>query len=276
MIKKPTFVDWIDTDSLEQDKLAEGTFYNLTLDLGDFNLPEIPWDKLQIPQGIIDALSKNPEKVSVNQLTSRVPKGDGVFDALMESCSNHLKEESISGRITGAEYTKAYVQCFAVAMQSAVQFLTSQDGLYWQSIAAQLAALKATIEFYTLMVQLYIAEINVYITKTQYAAGKISLAVSQEQIKKLKEEMEQLRAQTLDTRTDGLPVVGVVGKQKELYEQQSVAYQRNSEIKAVNLWMDGYSVNKTTDEGLEPPSNLTNANVDSVMSELKSRIFDQN
>lgn len=272
---KPNFANWIDTDNLKQDKLAEGTYYNLTEDLENLQLPDIPWDKLKIPDELLDALQKAPRRLTIQDLTSRVPKGEGVFDALMETCYMHLKEEHERGRISGAEYTKAYIQSMTAALQGAIQFLTTQDSMYWQTLAAQLAAIKGCIEIYTLMVQYYIAEINVCLVKAQYAAGKISLALSQEQIRKVREEMEHTRAQTIDTRTDGTPIGGIIAKQKTLYDEQATAYKRNTEIKTVGVWMDGYSVNKTTDEGLLPPDNLTNSAVDSVMSELKSRVFNQ-
>lgn len=272
---KPTFTDWIDTNTLNQDKLAEGTYYNLTLDLNNLTLPEIPWDKLKIPDDLFGLLQVTPKKLSIKDITDRVPKGEGIFDALMESCYAHLKEEFVKGRITGAEYTKAYMQCISISMQSAIQFVTSRDSILWQSVAAQIAALKALIEYYTLLVQYYIAEVNLCLTKTQYASGKLSLALAQEQIRKTKEEMEATRAQTHNSRTDGTSVMGLVEKQKKLYDEQATAYKRNTEIKTVGVYMDGYSVNKTTDEGLEPPDNLTNAQVDSVMSELKKRVFDE-
>lgn len=85
----------------------------------------------------------------------------------------------------------------------------------------------------------------------------------------ISEQVEAARAQTLDTRTDGVTVVGSLGKQKELYSQQITSYQRRSEMDAAKFWVDAWTVQKSIDEGLTPPSNFTNTNVDSVLSKIR-------
>lgn len=83
------------------------------------------------------------------------------------------------------------------------------------------------------------------------------------------EQVEAARAQTLDTRTDGNAVVGSLGKQKDLYTQQITSYQRRSEMDAAKFWVDAWTVQKSIDEGLTPPTNFTNANVDTVLSKIR-------
>ena len=83
------------------------------------------------------------------------------------------------------------------------------------------------------------------------------------------EQMEAARAQTLDLRTDTNAVTGSIGKQKDLYAQQIVSYQRKSELDAAKLWSDAWTVQKTIDEGLVAPSNFTNTNVDSVLAKIR-------
>ncbi|MNO13157.1 hypothetical protein D3C76_27850 [compost metagenome] len=85
----------------------------------------------------------------------------------------------------------------------------------------------------------------------------------------LKEQTEAQRAQTLDTRLDGSPVVGVLGKQKALYAQQIVSYQRDSELKAARIWSDAWITQKTIDEGLVPPDTFTNTNVNEVLETVR-------
>lgn len=83
------------------------------------------------------------------------------------------------------------------------------------------------------------------------------------------EQMESARAQTLDLRSDTNPVTGSIGKQKDLYAQQILSYQRKSELDAAKLWSDAWTVQKTIDEGLVAPSNFTNVNVDSVLAKVR-------
>lgn len=85
----------------------------------------------------------------------------------------------------------------------------------------------------------------------------------------LVEQTEVQRAQTLDTRSDGITVVGAVGKQKDLYSQQIVSYQRDSELKAAKLFADAWTVQKTVDEGFVAPANFQNPSLDSVLGRIK-------
>ena len=86
----------------------------------------------------------------------------------------------------------------------------------------------------------------------------------------LEEQTEVQRAQTLDTRSDGITVVGAVGKQKDLYSQQIVSYQRDSELKAAKLFADAWTVQKTVDEGFVAPDNFQNPSLNSVLGHIRA------
>ena len=86
----------------------------------------------------------------------------------------------------------------------------------------------------------------------------------------VKEQGEAQRAQTLDTRSDGATVVGLLGKQKALYDQQITSYKRDAEVKAGKLWVDAWITMKTIDEGLLPPNQFTNTEVNEVLAALKT------
>jgi len=99
----------------------------------------------------------------------------------------------------------------------------------------------------------------------------------------LPEQYEAARAQTLDTRSDGTPVLGILGKQKEyqdkqmdvadtqiqLYNQQIDSYKRDAEVRSGRLWIDAWITQKTIDEGLLPPEGFSNANLDDVLEVIK-------
>ena len=91
-----------------------------------------------------------------------------------------------------------------------------------------------------------------------------------QQYELLVEQTEVQRAQTLDTRSDGITVVGTVGKQKDLYSQQIKSYQRDSELKAAKLFADAWTVQKTVDEGFVAPANFQNPSLDSVLGHIKT------
>lgn len=253
----------------------------------DFILPDIDmsgpeWD---IPGGdsspIFDAITK----VTNESLTTREVGGSGTFDALMESAHNHLKAEFKANRITGGEYTKAYIAMMESCMSNAVQFLLGRDQAYWAAAMAQIQAVTARVQLATSKAQYVLAKIQALSSKSEYALTKMKIATESEtycaalfnanqmlpqQLKLITEQTEAQRAQTLDTRSDGTTVTGSVGKQKELYSQQITSYQRDAEVKASKLFTDAWITQKTIDEGLNPPNGFTNASIDTILTKLKS------
>ena len=253
----------------------------------DFTLPDVDmtgpeWD---IPGGDDSPIFGAIDKISNESLTTREVGGSGTFDALMESAHNHLKAEFKANRITGGEYTKAYIAMMESCMSNAVQFLLGRDQAYWAAAMAQIQAVTARVQLATSKAQFVLAKIQVLSAKSEYALTKMKIATESEtycaalfnanqmlpqQLKLLTEQTEAQRAQTLDTRTDGAVVKGSVGKQKELYSQQITSYQRDAEVKASKLFTDAWITQKTIDEGLNPPNGFTNASIDTILTKLKS------
>lgn len=253
----------------------------------DFTLPDIDmsgpeWD---IPGGDDSPIFGAIDKISNESLTTREVGGSGTFDALMESAHNHLKAEFKANRITGGEYTKAYIAMMESCMSNAVQFLLGRDQAYWAAAMAQIQAVTARVQLATSKAQFVLAKIQALSAKSEYALTKMKIATESEtycaalfnasqmlpqQLKLITEQTEAQRAQTLDTRSDGATVTGSVGKQKELYSQQITSYQRDAEVKASKLFTDAWITQKTIDEGLNPPNGFTNASIDTILTKLKS------
>lgn len=253
----------------------------------DFTLPDIDmsgpeWD---IPGGDGSPIFGAITKITNESLTTREVGGSGTFDALMESAHNHLKAEFKANRITGGEYTKAYIAMMESCMSNAVQFLLGRDQAYWAAALAQIQAVTARVTLATSKAQFVLAKIQALSAKSEYALTKMKIATESEtycaalfnasqmlpqQLKLITEQTEAQRAQTLDTRTDGAVVKGSVGKQKELYSQQITSYQRDAEVKASKLFTDAWITQKTIDEGLNPPNGFTNASIDTILAKLKS------
>lgn len=253
----------------------------------DFTLPDVDmtgpeWD---IPGGDYSPIFGAIDKISNESLTTREVGGSGTFDALMESAHNHLKAEFKANRITGGEYTKAYIAMMESCMSNAVQFLLGRDQAYWAAAMAQIQAVTARVQLATSKAQFVLAKIQALSAKSEYALTKMKIATESEtycaalfnvnqmlpqQLKLVTEQTEAQRAQTLDTRSDGTTVTGSVGKQKELYSQQITSYQRDAEVKASKLFTDAWITQKTIDEGLNPPNGFTNASIDTILTKLKS------
>lgn len=274
-LQKPTFSgDWITTQEYQGDKLASQLEWNLSRGL-DFSIPDVDWDDelYQIPQDLIDALHKTPKPPTIEDITIRKYGGTGIFDAFMESFHNHLEVEYDLGRITGAEYATTWCQLTGLAMQQAVTFALQRDKAYWELLLANIQALTGLINLATARVQLAIAQAQVHINRANYCLTKLKLATEDANFAYGMENMEAARAQTADDRlTDGATVVGAVGKEKELKDEQITSFKRNAETKVVELYTNAWVAQKTVDEGLLAPSEFQNSGVDSVMSKLRANV----
>jgi hypothetical protein len=241
------------------------------------------------------------DKLETEDLTTGQVGGSGVFDLLMTSLKAHLKEEYSSNRLSGAEYSKAYVGVVGAALQTSAQFLLGKDQAYWQALLvqkqarlAEIEGVKARLELETARLQLVRAQFEAATTEANYALTKLKLATEDAtygnllaqgvgisftnaqilplQKTLLQEQIEVQRAQTLDTRADGATIVGSIGKQKALYEQQITSYKRDAETKAVKMFTDAWITQKTIDEGLLAPTNFQNTSIDQVLTALRTNL----
>ena len=289
---------------------AEGNSLFQTLTAGvSFEIPQIDvtGPSFQIPGGMDSELYKEVTRIANSELTTTTLDGTGTFDVLMRGFKAHLKEEYNQSRITGAEYTKAYTALVESAMAQGVQFLLGKDASFWQAMSAQIQAITAKLQLETARVRHTTAQLEALNQEATFALTKMRLAnenmqycigkfnheqmlpaqktgqdianrtavynldmIMPQQHKLLVEQTEVQRAQTLDTRSDGITVVGAVGKQKDLYSQQITSYQRDSELKAAKLFADAWTVQKTVDEGFLAPANFQNPSLDSVLGHIKT------
>lgn len=321
----------------------------------DISVPDFSGPEFQAPDKtgpLYDAIEKiSPDDLTVGEDSVT---GDGMFDRLMKAYHSHLRKEYDANRISGQEYTKAYIALTEAAMSNATQFLLAREQSHWQAVGAQITARIAEVQSVTARVELESAKMRLEVVRIEaltqqvtFALNKIRLAnedieyrssvfnleeilpknvlmldAQRAQVEKqteltqtevdlgaqklalltkqvagqeaqnnltlkqienlqgeidlfpikedlLSEQLEVQRAQTLDTRSDGTtPITGSVGKQKELYSQQITSYQRDAEIKASKLFTDAWVTMKTLDEGLAPPTQYSNANLDDILSTI--------
>lgn len=296
------------------DDLANTLLANLTTGI-TFSVPDINLgdDQFEQPESS-GALYSTINPLVIGDLTTGVVNGTGVFDKLMTSLVAHLKVEYEANRISGAEYTKAYVGVVGAALQTATQFLMTKDQAYWGSLLVQAQAktadvglITARIELETARVQAARVQFEAETAKVNYGLVKMKIAsedvtysnltkqgegisIQNENLTKqgvgldftnsdilpkqamlLAEQGEVQRAQTLNTRSDGVTtVVGVAGKQKDLYTQQIDSYKRDAEYKIVKVFSDAWIAQKTLDEGLTAPSQFTNTEINEVLVAARS------
>ena len=174
----------------------------------DFSIPNVDFDDkaFKIPDSLLDALQKVPEPLTIGLLTERKIDGDGAFDAVMTALKSHLKLEYDEGRITGAEYSKAYIAMLQSALQFAVQYLISRDNAYYQALGAQTQALISSINVYKAKVELAIAQAQAHQNKAEYANRVLGLGAVEKQTlltnaqtSKTTEEVKLVTSQTAQT-----------------------------------------------------------------------------
>jgi hypothetical protein len=192
-----------------------------------------------------------PVKIAITDLTTGAVDGTGVFDKIMASLVVQLKVEYAANRIAGAEYTKAYIGIVGAALQTAQQFLVAADQAYWSDLTAEAQ-----------IANLVLQGTGLTLTNTNILPKQALL---------LAEQIEVQRAQTMNTRTDGVTtVVGSIGKQKDLYTQQIDSYKRDAEMKVAKLYSDAWITQKTLDEGLTAPTQFTNTEVNEVLIAIRA------
>ncbi|AWN06206.1 putative structural protein [Erwinia phage phiEaP8] len=137
----------------------------------EFNIPDIDLSgpEYNLPDGADGELYKQISKLTDADLST-------TFNDLMRSMKTLLQGEYETGRITGAEYTKAYVALVGGTLQNATQFLLGRDAAFWQAQQAQIAAITARVQLQTSKVQLASVQLEAQTAKAQYALAKSKLA----------------------------------------------------------------------------------------------------
>lgn len=93
------------------------------------------------------------------------------------------------------------------------------------------------------------------------------------QLDLVKEQREAERSKTLNTRTDGATVVGSVGKQKDLYDQQIDSFIKDARFKTAKMYLDNWITQKTLDENITPPAELTAANAGTILAAHRATVL---
>ena len=253
----------------------------------DFTIPviDLTQPQYQLPNSVGSKLYEAITPITNSDLTTGVVGGSGTFDVLMQGIAALLQQEFDKNRITGAEYAKAFIALTEGAMQNATAFLLGKDKAYWDAANAQIGAITASVNLETAKLQAAMMGINANTAQANYALTKAKLStesanycIAKFQLDEMLpaqkalvvEQTEAAHAQTSNVRLDGITdVTGVLGKQRELYDQQITSYKRDSEIKVGRLYVDSWVTQKTIDEGVLPPDEFTNANINEVLIKLR-------
>jgi len=225
-------------DALMDSLLTGETFTVPTVNLNDpaFSFPSI------VGNPLYNAVAE----LTNEDLTTRTVGGSGTYDAIMASQAAHLKDEFNQGRITGAEYTKAYIALAQAAAGQAIQFLLGKDQAYWASVIAQGQALTARVQHETAKVQLAIALVEMNNQRATFALNKIRLANEDAQygITKynlattLPAQTAQIVQQTANLLSENANISkqgALIDSNKAVQDAQKLSIEKNTEVAGYNL-----------------------------------------
>jgi hypothetical protein len=251
----------------------------------DFTVPDVDLTDpaFQLPDQDADPRFAALTEYTIDDLTTGVVGGAGMFDKIMSSNKAHLKEQYDRGHISQADYTAAYVQLTTMSMQSAMDFMIRSRESYWGATVAQFQARRAELEAVTAAVQLEVAKQQLAAQTQQAALLKAQMAVTTlnlstenakydltlKQIDLVDEQYETQRAQTMNDRSGGATVKGMIGTQKNLYEEQIRSYDRDAKNKYVRMLMDTWITSKSIDEGFPIPGQLNQTNMNEVFRKFR-------
>lgn len=109
------------------------------------------------------------------------------------------------------------------------------------------------------------------ITRDQQQYNLDTILVDQHTL--LQEQIESERAKTLNTRQDGTVVVGLIGKQKEVQDQQITSFVNADQYKVGKMYFDGYigmaSILSTTPS---VPGELVSTEISEVMASVRANV----
>ena len=145
-----------------------------------FTLPAIDLNDpmFEVPGDTTSALYSSITRLTNNSLTNGEIDGPGTFDALMRGFKGHLREEYEKGRITGADYTKAYIELTQGAMQHSVAFLLGREASFWAAQAAQVATIMARVQLQSEKVKVVALQYQALTAKAEY--GLTAMKISSE------------------------------------------------------------------------------------------------
>jgi|GEM_PF-4607505 len=140
-----------------------------------------------------DPLWNKVKRLGIEELTDGTIGGDGIFDGLMVTVQAHLQREYQEGRITGGDYTKAYIALVGAAMANAVQYVTASEQQHWASIAARVAAINGIVELESTKFKYELLKIEAHKGQAEYTVTKQKLATEDVNFAIATYELEKIR-----------------------------------------------------------------------------------
>lgn len=176
---------------------ATAIFDALTVGL-DLTLPAVDLTSAiyNAPTQVGNPLYTNPVALTTEDLTTGTLDGEGVFDKLMAALNAHFEDQFKKGRITGADYSGAYVGATQGALSTAVQFLLGRDQAFWNAQLAQMQARVAEAEAAAAALRIEQTRADVINARSQALTAQTQYALTKMKLTTEAVSIEQAEAQT--------------------------------------------------------------------------------
>ena len=166
-----------------------GTALNgtLTADL-PYPVPNVSLaqDKYSVPGE--SSLTEQISKLTNADLSTGVVGGSGAFDSIMLGLMAHLKNEYDKSRITGAEYTKAFIALTETAVAQGASYLLQRESQYWANQLTQQQAELTEVQVATSRIKLETAKVEHVAAQLQAANLAGDYAIKKLQMSNLSSE----------------------------------------------------------------------------------------
>ena len=168
------------------------------------------------------SLSNTTVTLDITKLTECTLEGSGVLDKLLHTARVHLQDEFQQGRITGKEYSNAYIAIYDRMVQSAIAYTLAAEKVPYE--IAQLEAQTALTEEQRKQVEEE--------TRYRLPAEIQQIQAQTELINYQKDELLPAQAALTTQQKTNLEADGLnIPKQGELIDAQVIATLREGDLK---------------------------------------------
>lgn len=226
---------------------------------------------------IVAGLGFNGDTTIEGLIANELSLGEKQIELADSQIETATREGVLVGQKIVTELAQTDDNISAEALAYALNGDTAIEGL----IAAQVSKMDTESD---LIIQKLVTEVANTSTTKPLSLGQMSSTtdidgLAKSQREKIDSETDLLTqktetelAQVYDTLTTG-SVVGVVGKQKNLFQAQTDGFSRDAEQKAAKILVDAWAVNATMNEATANTNNkLDDTSVGEVMTKLKAGI----
>lgn len=198
--------------------------------------------------------------------TSNTLLGTGTFDVLMRAVNEHIQREYADNRIKGSEYSTVYLGALNSVLDKAMAFTMEVDKSWLEAEILRLEVEKLELEKLKVTAETSLIDAQVPLIEQQTANAIIEGTVLLASECKLRAEFDVLLEQKLkliaetlllgqkqqtelaQTNGGGITADSILGKQRNLYQNQADGFIRDAEQKATDILVKTWSVRRTTDE----------------------------